>query len=183
MGAEVDSTTRFADTAPMSAQTASTSVAKAVTAANVHHYRVPSRTRTAIGVIYIVLAPSVLLGVTEGAAPIFLVIIGVAGAFFVWTSLVTLQLGGLYERSDGIANLRPVWLLIRYRSEAWENIVEFKAVKAMVFVVVRDRTPWRLVGVAQGARTRWDGGETLDIVALVNERLEARRRSAPAPLP
>jgi hypothetical protein len=111
------------------------------------------------------------------------VIIGVAGAFFVWTSLVTLKLGGLYERSDGITNLRPVWLLIRYRSESWENIVEFKAVKAIVFVVVRDGAPWRLIGVAQRARTRWDGGETLDIVDVLNERLAARRGSAPAPLP
>jgi hypothetical protein len=32
-----------------------------------------------------------------------------------------------------------------------------------------------LVGVSQGSRTRWDGGETRDIVTVLNERLELWR--------
>jgi len=97
--------------------------------------------------------------------------------------VVTLRLGGVYESRDGIANLRPVWLLIGYRRERWEHIVRSQSVKTMVFVVVHEGIPWRLVGVAEGARTSWDGGATRDIVDLLNQRLVAARDSPHAPAP
>lgn len=129
--------------------------------------------------MYVVCALSVILGIAEDAAPVFMAIIGVSCVVFFWTSAATLRLGGLRESPSGIANLRPVWLSIRYRREPWENILRFQSVKSIVFVIVRDGTPWRLVGVAQGARTTWDDGETRDIVGVLNQRLEGWRLAHP----
>lgn len=62
----------------------------------------------------------------------------------------------------------------------WDEIESFTSVNSRVFVKLRSGRAVALVGVAQGYKTIWQGGETRDVVGELNAALEASR-SANAP--
>lgn len=112
-----------------------------------------------------------VLLVAEHAALIFLVIGGVSCVLSFLLGLAAMRHGGIIEGRTGIANRGIVG-----RSEfRWDEIASFDHVGARVFVRLRDGDVRPLVGVAQGQRTKWNDGETRDIVSVLNERLESRR--------
>jgi hypothetical protein len=137
------------------------------------HYSLPRATRVAIAVSYVVLLFALVLVVVERASAVFVALCGVAAAFSIWGGRVVLSRGGLYEMTDGIANRQLVWW--REARWAWADIECFRSVGTSVYVVLRDGTVSALIGVAQGHRSRWDGGETRDITAVLNERLDLWR--------
>lgn len=141
----------------------------------VRRYRPPAAGHVAIGGCLVVVVAAVVLGLAEHAASLFMAIIGVAAVATVWQALAAIKTGGLFETVDGIVNRQL--LGVGYRRLAWGEIATFRAVRTRVFAVRRSGAPVALVGVAQGARTTWDEGETRDIVAVLNQRLKAHRAS------
>jgi|ERR1022692_1069098 hypothetical protein len=134
------------------------------------HYQPTLAGLIVIRVCYVIVALCAVLAVDEHAGIVFVVIMGVAGVWTVGMGERAVRTGGLYETTDGITNRRL--LGFGCRREQWRDIDRFHNVRARVFVVRRDGSPWPLIGVAQGSRTKWDGGETRDIVTTLNERLE-----------
>jgi hypothetical protein len=119
---------------------------------------------------------SVALVVAESASTVVIVIFGVAGTWCVWFGELVIRNGGLYETATGISNQR-LWR--GYRCEKWQDIDRFQSAKTRVVVIRRDGSAWPLQGVAQGYRTVWNGGETRDVVAVLNERLGRWRSDKP----
>ena len=80
---------------------------------------------------------------------------------------------GLYESER---ELRSVHSLGSQRFP-WDMIDRFDQSKtwpkSRVLVVVKNGKVVSIVGTAQGSRIAWDGGETRDIVGVLNERLRA----------
>ena len=145
---------------------------RAPTAA-LRRYRPPVAGFVAIGGCILVVILAVALGVAERAAPIFMVIIAVSAVLTIWQALSAIRTGGLFETADGIENHRL--LGVGCRRVPWGEIADFRAVRSRVFAVTLHGSAIALAGVAQGSRIRWNGGETRDIVGVLNQRLEAHR--------
>lgn len=139
------------------------------------HYRPPLAGLIVIRVCYVVVALCAVLAVTERAGIVFVVIMAAAAVWTVGMGERGVRTGGLYETANGITNRRL--LGFGCRQEQWCDIDRFHSAKARVLVIRRDGSAWPLVGVSQGSRTTWDGGETRDIVAVLNERLGLWRSS------
>lgn len=125
---------------------------------------------------------SVAQGVCAGSAALVLasgVVLAVKLIALVWTGFVivyaeaTLRRGGVREGLAGISNPRGVWFPAR--EWAWSEIERFQNQRTRVFLITRDQRAHPLVGIGQGKLTRWAGGETRDIVSVLNERLPTRR--------
>jgi hypothetical protein len=137
------------------------------------HYRVPTAARLAGRAAYLVAALALILVLAESAAVVFVVICAVASAYCVVLGELTIRRGGVYETATGIATRTS----LGSHHETWHGIECFRAVKSRVFVIRQDGTARALRGVAQGYRIAWDGGETRDIVSVLNERLRLWRES------
>jgi hypothetical protein len=78
---------------------------------------------------------------------------------------------GLYESSEGIRVVNS----FGSSGLPWDRIERFEQSKdwprSRVLIVRTDGEVVPVVGTAQGARIAWSGGETRDIVGVLNERL------------
>jgi hypothetical protein len=142
------------------------------------HYRFPVAARVGIGISYFVTASSVALAISEHAGAIFLVIIGLGLAWMVALTAIMARKSFLFETASGIAN--RTLMGVRYQRAAWSEIERFQSANRQVFVVLKSGSSWPIVGVAQGAHVRWRGGETRDIVGVLNDRLALWGESAGA---
>jgi hypothetical protein len=109
--------------------------------------------------------------VAERAALPFVAIGAVSTVVAVWQGVDALKNGGVQEAADGITNRRVFGRL----HWPWDDIDSFTSARSRVFVVLGDKRVAPLIGIAQGYRNTWKGGETRDIVAVLNERLELWR--------
>lgn len=139
------------------------------------HYHPPLAGLIVIRTCYVVVGLCVILAITEHASPVFVAIVCAAAAWTVGMGERGIRSGGLYETETGITNRRLSGFGVR--RERWNDIDRFVAVKRRVRVILRDGKSWRLVGVSQGARIRWAGGQSSEIVTVLNERLELWRAS------
>lgn len=145
-----------------------------------HHYRIPG-TRIGLRVAYVivVLALAVIFADYQsdhGSLPLPLILSFalVWVAFVVVVERVSVKTG-LEEREAGFVdrqNFGSRLLLL-------EQVDRFDHRKDMtlnrVYAVMRDGKYVPLVGLQQGQRVVWRGGETRDIVGVLNERLHDRR--------
>jgi hypothetical protein len=83
--------------------------------------------------------------------------------------------GGVAESDIGICN-RRMYRSWRWR---WTDIERFDHGGSRVYVVLCSGERVPLIGVAQGRRTVWRGGETSDIVGVLNDRLATWRKEQP----
>jgi hypothetical protein len=123
----------------------------------------------AVGLVVGVLGWALMI--SEHAALVFILIGVLATLFTTWQGIGMIRDGGVRETAEGITNR---WAL-GHRRWRWGEIEEFKHVDSTVYLVTRDRHIWRLDGVGEGRRNIWEGGETRDITALLNDRLAAWR--------
>ena len=83
--------------------------------------------------------------------------------------------GGIYETADGLKIVNGFGSV----THRWDLIARFEqsAVrpKSRVLIVGLNGKTVPIVGTAQGARITWDGGDTKDIVSVLNQRLELWR--------
>lgn len=122
-----------------------------------------------VGVGFVVMLLSWALLIAERAAFPFIAI-GVVGALLaLWQGVGLMRNGGVRETAEGITNRRA----FGYQEWRWDEIEKFTHVRSRVYLVTRDRRVWQLAGVNEGWRNMWDGGETREITALLNERLAA----------
>jgi hypothetical protein len=109
-----------------------------------------------------------VLLISEHAASVFLAIVVIATLLTIWQGIEGVRNAGVRETPDGITN----YLMFGYRrSWRWEEIEKFAHVRSHVYVVTQDRHISQLAGVNQGWLNTWEGGETREITALLNERL------------
>jgi hypothetical protein len=109
-----------------------------------------------------------VLGLTEHAAAVFLLIAAAGTTLAVWQGVEQVRHGGITESADGIANRTT----LGYRRWRWDEIEEFKHVGSRVYLVTRDWKASQLAGVNEGWRNIWEDGETRAITALLNQRLK-----------
>ena len=105
--------------------------------------------------------------ITERAGLVFIAIGVLATAAEVWQGVDVVRNGGVRETPVGITNRR----VFGYQRWPWEEIDSFKHVRSRVYLVTRDGRLCPLTGVNEGWRNSWDGGETREITALLNDRL------------
>lgn len=88
----------------------------------------------------------------------------------VWANLLAVT-AGVHEEKNGIL-LRSLVSSSRYE---WNQLTGFydvrKGTHDYVYAELLDGSRRRLTNVLQGQRVIWDGGETRDIVGVLNERL------------
>jgi hypothetical protein len=142
------------------------------------HYRLPRATRlffrcfAASGAL-IVLA-SLLDNQGEVPASVIAGVCYTALALVVVWAERAFRRAGMYESAEGIRVVN----MLRSVDLRWELIARFehaeKWPRSRVLVGENGRVV-PILGTAQGARIVWKGGETRDIVGVLNERLLARR--------
>lgn len=108
-----------------------------------------------------------VLLIAEHAAFPFIAVGVVATLLGVWQGVDLTRNGGVRESPGGITNRRT----FGYRHWGWDEIEKFTHVRSHVYLVTRDRVVCQLAGVNEGWRNTWDGGETRELTALLNERL------------
>lgn len=121
-------------------------------------------------VVPVYLLPAIVV-VAGHRSPVALAVLAVGIAvtgLFVGDALFR---GGVRESPSGISNRRG---FVEARWE-WTEIDHFANNHNRVVVVLRDNRKHSLRGVAQGQVVKWQGGETRDIVGLLNARLDASR--------
>jgi hypothetical protein len=109
--------------------------------------------------------------IAERAGLVFVAVAGAGTILAVWQAAAVWRNGGVRETLDGITNRR----MVRHLHWRWEEIDEFTHVGPRVYLVTRDRRTWPLIGVAQGWRIVWKGGESRDIVGVLNRDLAQAR--------
>jgi hypothetical protein len=92
----------------------------------------------------------------------------------VWANVFGVKVG-VYEHDDGIT-LRSFFGSTSY---GWEDLDRFehqhRGTHDIVYARLTDGSRRRMTNLLQGQRVFWDGGETRDIVSVLNERLAERR--------
>lgn len=150
------------------------------------HYRAPTAARIFLRG-FLLFAALVGIGIVldyRGGIPAVLIAVlyyGFLLLIWLWGER-TMSRAGLYES--------PVSLTIVHslgRSETrWELISRFEQAKAVprsrVLIVKTSGAVVPIVGTAQGSRITWDGGETRDIVSVLNERLSLWRSQQAQPV-
>jgi hypothetical protein len=123
-------------------------------------------------IAYGVIVASWILLVAERAGLIWIAITLLATVWSVVQGVALWTKGGVQEGPAGISNRRVFGGTNTWQ---WANIERFSNRGSRVYVVLKSQRAWPLVGVAQGHRNLWQGGNTLDIVHELNKRLAARR--------
>jgi hypothetical protein len=141
------------------------------------HYRLPNATRWFFRSFAGACAVIVVLGLLDNQGGTF----GTVGVVVAATVLVLIVVWaerafpryGLYESLEGIRVVNS----FGSRRVPWDQIERFeqseKWPRGRVLIVRKDGEVVPVVGTAQGARIAWSGGETRDIVGVLNERLRA----------
>jgi hypothetical protein len=137
-------------------------------------YRPPPALRVAVRVAYVVGFGAIVLGIIEDAAALFMIMTVGFMVLAVVGGELLVRRPGLYETPEGIFSRGRMWWE-RPSFWAWSDIEEFRAVRTGVFVILRDGRARPVIGVAQGHRAAWDGGETRDVAGVLNQRLEQWR--------
>ncbi len=143
------------------------------------HYRAP---KAALWYMRCFLAASALLVIPvsldnrSGAPALAITVpyVTVLGVLFVWAER-RFPKAGMFETDEGLRVVR----LIGSADLRWDLIAGFEASqrppRSRVLVVAKSGRRVPIVGTAQGARIAWDGGDTRDIVGVLNERLATWR--------
>lgn len=152
-------------------QASADGVAETGAARRERRYRPPLAARLGIAFALLVLAATDGLGVAAGGVALISFLF-VATVWLAWLGVHVLKTGGITATSTGIRSRRLVW---GYDHARWEEIERFRAARSRVYVVMRTGAARPLVGVAQGALTKWEGGETRDIVGELNGHLREWR--------
>lgn len=134
------------------------------------HYKSPA-VRWAVGAAFAVGLLALALLVSERAAALFVVIAVAGGVFAIWQGSAALRNGGVREGPDAMTNRR----FTAYVHWRWRDIERFDHVGSRVYVVPRTGRAIPLIGIAQGYRVTWRGGQTRDVAGLLNERLDLWR--------
>ena len=122
-------------------------------------------------VFLVVLLLSWTLLIAERAAGPFVAIAAIATVVALWQGVQTVRNAGVRETPDGIINRRA----LGYRQWRWEDIEKFTSVRSRVYLVTHENETVELAGINEGWRNTWNGGETRQITALLNQRLAACR--------
>jgi hypothetical protein len=100
-------------------------------------------------------------------------------ALLLWCERIAVK-SGLVEQEDGLLNLHPYGR----RLVRWTDLDRFdhrkRGTKDRVYAVEGGGRWIPLIGIEEGPRVIWDGGESRDIVGVLNARLEARRAAGTA---
>ena len=112
--------------------------------------------------------------------PVAVVCAGFLGAAIIWGERVTIKTG-LEESPAGFIDHRN----FGSRRLTFEDIERFDHRKTLsvdrVYAVRRDGKGVPIQGLVQGRRMIWDGGETNDIVGVLNDRLHDRHAARAIP--
>ena len=108
-----------------------------------------------------------VLMISEHAAFPFVAIAAIATLMAVWQGVDVVRNGGVLETPEGITNRR----VFGYKRWRWGEIERFTHVRSRVYLVTSDRRVWPLAGVNEGWLNVWEDGQTREITALLNERL------------
>jgi hypothetical protein len=146
-------------------------------------YRMPG-TRIAIRIVYLfIVAFSIVLNLgyehDHGSVPVLLSLACAVALLvaIIWDRRVAVHIG-LEESPDGYIDRNSIGgHLIR-----WQDIDSFAHRKRgtldQVYAVLREGSARPIVGLQEGQRVVWEGGETRSITAILNKRLHARRPTA-----
>jgi hypothetical protein len=126
-------------------------------------------------IFFLVLALSWTLLISDRAALVFVAFATIATLATIWQGVDLVRNAGVRETADGIVNRHD----FGYRRWRWEEIETFTHRGSAVYVVTRAEGAWQLGGVYEGWRNQWAGGETREITALLNDRLDAWRTEHP----
>jgi hypothetical protein len=135
-------------------------------------------TRVAVRGCYVAAMTSGIVVVAEHASILFVCIVVLAAAVCLCLGEIVVRQGGIWETSVGITT-RGLSGVSKCHLR-WQEIKEFRGVRSRVYVVLRDGRVLPLVGVAQGYRIAWNGGETRDVVGVLNEQLNIRTSCGPS---
>lgn len=139
------------------------------------HYSVPGATRwflrCFLAAVALIVLGSLLDNQSGLSAPVIAIPYYAVLALIVVWSERALPRAGMYESAEGIRIVR----LGGSVTLRWELIARFehsdRRPRSRVLVVANNGQVVPIVGTAQGARIVWNGGETRDIVGVLNERL------------
>jgi len=125
--------------------------------------------------MYALCAVPFILGI---AVVVGIVLLGTVGLITVWMER-SFRRGGMYETDAGL-RIVTGW---GSKTVPWADIASFrpaaKGHRGRVLLVGTNGVISPITGLAQGARICWRGGETRDIVAVLNARLDDWRGAHP----
>ena len=125
--------------------------------------------------LYALCALPFILGIAATAGLIMLATVGV---ITVWMER-SFRRGGMHESDAGL-RIVTGW---SSRTVPWESIASFRQAatssRSRVLIVGTNGVISPIAGLAQGARICWRGGETDDIVEVLNARLSDWRSEHP----
>lgn len=128
--------------------------------------------RVAIGITGLLVVAAVVLLAAERGGLVFFMIDAIALFIGVPYAVRALRSSGLVVTERGVRSPRKFGGADEW---TWREIEGFTSVGQRVYVKLHSGQRVRLVGVAQGSKMVWQGGETRDVVGELNAALKASR--------
>jgi hypothetical protein len=139
------------------------------------HYRLPRATARFLWSFLVFFAIVVAVAIStssSGSAPVIALPVYTVLALVAFGGRRLTAKGGMYETAAGLKVVNGFGSV----THRWDLIATFEQSRARpksrVLIVGLNGKTLPIVGTAQGARITWDGGETNDIVGVLNQRLE-----------